>query len=101
MAKQNQSPGFIHNVFFWLKEEITEDQKKAFLKALKSLGEINTVCDLYTGTPAGTPRVVVDNTYDFALIVHLDDQVDPIHEAFAASQSHLWEKVQVFDVLIK
>jgi hypothetical protein len=108
MSHQDQIPGFIHNVFFWLKEETSEDEKVSFLKALKKLAEIKTVRSLYAGKPAGTPRNVVDNSYDFALIVHLDDkeghdayQVDPIHDAFAASQSHLWAKVQVFDVLTK
>ena len=108
MTTQNQTPGFIHNVFFWLKEEVTEAEKASFLTALKALGEINTVRALYTGTPAGTPRNVVDNSYDFSLIVHLDDteghdayQVDPIHDVFVEGQSHLWTKVQVYDVLTK
>lgn len=108
MANQDYTPGFIHNVFFWLKEGTSEAEKKTFLEALKSLGDINTVRSLYTGTTAGTPRAVVENSYDFALIVHLDNvdghdayQVDPIHDAFAASQSHLWAKVQVFDILTK
>jgi len=108
MATQNQTPGFIHNVFFWLKKGISEAEKTTFLKALKGLAVINTVRSLYAGSPAGTPRSVVDNSYDFSLIVHLDDaeghdayQVDPIHDAFVESQSHVWEKVQVFDVLTK
>ena len=108
MATQNQAPGFIHNVFFWLKEGTSEEEKTSFLKALKSLEEINSVRSLYTGTPAGTPRNVVDNSYDFALIVHLDDvkghdayQVDPIHDVFVEGQSHLWTRIQVYDVLVK
>ena len=108
MTTQNQTPGFIHNVFFWLKEEVTEAEKASFLTALKALGKINTVRALYTGTPAGTPRTVVDNSYDFSLIVHLDDteghdayQIDPIHDVFVEGQSHLWTKVQVYDVLTK
>ena len=108
MTTQNQTPGFIHNVFFWLKEGISENEKTSFLKALKTLGEINTVRALYTGTSAGTPRSVVDNSYDFSLIVHLDDveghdayQIDPIHDAFANGQNHLWTRVQIYDVLTK
>jgi Stress responsive A/B Barrel Domain len=108
MTGQTQSTGFIHNVFFWLKKGTSGKGKKSFLKALKGLAEIKTVHSLYAGKPAGTPRNVVDNSYDFALIVHFEDkeghdayQVDPIHDAFAASQSHLWTKVQVFDVLTK
>ena len=106
MPHQNQTPGFIHNVFFWLKEGISEEEKASFLIALKKLGEIKTVRTLFAGKPAGTPRNVVDNSYDFALIVHLDDveghdayQVDPIHDEFAATKNHLWTKVQVYDIL--
>ena len=108
MSHQDQTPGFIHNVFFWLKEGTSEEEKASFLIALKKLAEIKTVRSLFAGTPAGTPREVVDNSYDFSLIVHLDNveghdayQVDPIHDKFAATQKHLFAKVQVFDVLDK
>ena len=108
MTPQNHTPGFIHNVFFWLKEGIAEEERTSFLKALKRLEKIKTVRSLYVGTPAGPPRNVFDNSYDFAFVVHMDDtkghdayQVDPIHDAFAATQSHLWVKVQVYDVITK
>jgi len=108
MSHQVQMPGFIHNVFFWLKEGTSVEEKASFLIALRKLAEIKTVRSLFAGTPAGTPRNVVDNSYDFALIVHLDNveghdayQVDPIHDEFAATQSHLWTKVQIYDILNK
>ena len=108
MANQVNTPGFIHNVFFWLKEGTSQEERASFLKDLKRLSKINTVRSLFVGTPAGTPRNVVDNSYDFALIVHLDDakghdayQVDPIHDEFVAAQSKVWTKVQVYDILTK
>ena len=60
------------------------------------------------GTPAQTPdRPVVDNTYDCALTVVLNNleehdqyQDDPIHLEFIKNCSHLWEKVKIFDAQI-
>lgn len=108
MPNQALSSGFIHNVFFWLKETVSEPERTNFVKALNELEKIKTVRTLYVGTPAGTPRTVVDNSYDFALIIHFyntDDhdayQVDPLHDDFVATQSKVWKKVQVYDVKTK
>ncbi len=105
MANQEQKSGFIHNVFFWLKETASEPERTNFVKALKELAKIKTVRSLYVGTPAGTPRTVVDNSYDFALIIHFGNsqdhdayQVDPLHDDFVATQSKVWTKVQIYDV---
>ena len=60
----------------------------------------------YIGTPAGTDRSVVDNSYTYSLIVSFENkeqhdlyQEDPIHKQFIANAGHLWEKVQIFDSL--
>lgn len=106
MANQEQQPGFVHNVFFWLKETVSETERTTFVQELQRLAKIKTIQSLYVGTPAGTPRTVVDNSYDFALIIHFGNsedhdayQVDPLHDAFIATQSRVWTKVQIYDVL--
>ena len=95
---------FVHNVYFWLKEGITAEEEKAFLTGLVSLKGIESIGQFYYGPPAGTPRDVVDNSYDYALSIHFNDkaaqdayQVDPTHLAFVEKLADSWRKVQVYD----
>ncbi len=95
---------FVHNVYFWLKEGITAEEEKAFLTGLLSLKGIESIGEFYYGPPAGTPRDVVDNSYDYALSIHFKDkaaqdayQVDPVHLAFVEKLADSWRKVQVYD----
>ncbi len=106
ISDQSTEPGFIHTVFFWLKEDATEAEHKAFLQALEIMKTIETIKKATIGRPANTPREVVDNSYDYAWIVHFKNaedqdayQVDPVHKAFVEAQSHIWTKVQVYDTL--
>ncbi|MEM1121802.1 MAG: Dabb family protein [Bacteroidota bacterium] len=100
---------FIHTVFFWMKEGITDEQKADFVK--NGLGEMKKCPQLYkvfSGPPAGTPREVVDNSYDYAWICHFKSKADqdayqtePIHVKFVEDYKDLWERVQVYDNLVK
>lgn len=101
---------FVHTVFFWMKEGVTDEQKAAFAKdGLGALSKINSIYKFYAGPPAMTPREdVVDNSYSFALICHFKTpedqdkyQVDPIHLKFIEDYKHLWEKVIVYDNLVE
>ncbi len=101
MAKQ-----FIHIVYFWLNQDLTQESLRSFEKGLKSLGTISTVKSFSWGTPADTPRDVVDNSYDYAIIVLLEDvvghdayQEDPIHLRFIQDHNDKWTRVQVYDTL--
>lgn len=103
-----QKPHFIHTVFFWLKEGTTEAQKVAFEEGLSSLAEIKCSLSSYFGPPAGTPREIVDNSYDYALNVNFDSvanhdayQGDPIHHEFIAAHKDIWKRVQVFDNFVQ
>lgn len=103
--KANYMPGLIHNVFFWLREDLTEEERAAFLEGVKSLGTVNTVRAIYIGPPAPTEeRGVVDNSFSYALLVHFDDlegqnayQIDPIHLRFVEDHQDKWTKVTVYD----
>lgn len=111
MLKDTQAvqPGLIHSVFFWLKEDLTEEEQKAFLAGVESLREISAIGNMYVGPVAPTEaRGVVDNSYNIALIVHFDDvagqdayQVDPIHLKFVDEQQDKWTKVIVYDNLVE
>jgi len=60
----------------------------------------------HVGRPAGTPREVVDNSYDYCLIVTFDDavsheayQTEPAHDRFREINDRFTERVQIFDSL--
>lgn len=98
-------PGLIHTVFFWLRPELSESERAAFMEGVRSLGAIKSIRGFYVGPPAPTPaRDVIDTTYSVALIVHFDDvageeayQVDPIHLAFVENNKQYWSRVRVYD----
>ena len=101
-------PGFIHTVFFWMKDDISLKERSFFEEGLEKLSEIESIQKVYWGPPAMTPRDVVDNSYDYAFIVHFKDahahdayQVDQIHLDFIEASKHLWEDVQVYDNLVR
>ena len=68
---------------------------------------VPSVPRLEVGTPAGTPREVVDNSYAVALLVEFVDQaghnlydVHPEHLKFIKECEHLGTRVQIDDSLI-
>jgi hypothetical protein len=95
----------VHTVFFWLKADLSEEEKQEFNDGVESLISIESAEQVVIGTPAATTkRPVVDDTYDCALTVILKDipshdlyQDDPIHHKFIADCNHLWERVQIYD----
>ena len=78
---------FVHSVYFWLKDDVSAESRDTFITVLRGLEQIKSVQALELGVAAGTPRAVVDNSYDVALLVYFDDvaghdlyQADPIHK---------------------
>ena len=106
-AKTDQT-AFIHTVFFWMKKGVTEEEKTNFMKkGMTDLSKVPSIYKVYYGPAADTPREVVDNSYDAALVVHFKNsadhdkyQDDPIHLKFIEDYKHLWDKVQVYDNLL-
>ncbi len=97
---------FIHSVYFWLKDDLTNAQLEQYRAGLKALTTIGTVTFSYVGAPAGTPREVVDNSYSHVLIVGFADkaghdayQDDPIHDAFRNDCGTFWDRVQIYDAI--
>ena len=105
LAAASEQTAFIHTVYFWMKEDVTAEQKADFVaNGMKKLAKAPTLHKVYFGPPAGTDREVVDNSYDFAWICHFKNaadqdayQVEPIHLKFVEDYQHLWERVQVYD----
>ena len=102
-----ESPGFIHAVYFWLKKDNPELLKEFKTEGLPQLAKIPSIQSVAWGPPAGTPREVVDNSYDLAWIVNFatvedqdEYQVDPLHLEFVEKYKSLFEKVQVYDNIV-
>ncbi len=101
------SGALMHHVFFWLKEPANESHKKQLVQALNELLKVKTIKMSHIGFPAGTEsRDVVDHSYSVSFLVMFDNQadqdayqVDPIHLNFVEKNSHLWNKVIVYDSL--
>lgn len=95
----------VHHVFFWLKEPKNEAHKKQLVNALHELLKVKTIKMSHIGFPAGTEsRDVVDHSYSVSYMVMFDNQadqdayqIDPIHTKFVDENSHLWNKVIVYD----
>ena len=95
---------FVHTVFFWLKKELSEEQRKAFFKGADTLTTIKPNVLIATGTPASTDRPIIDRSYDYGLTCifeSLEDhdkyQVDPVHLKFVENHANDWEKVLIYD----
>lgn len=95
-----------HHVLFWLKADTTEDQKSAFREGLESLRGVESVGEMYIGTPAPISRAVVDTTYTFSLNIIFKDleahdvyQVHPLHKAFLEEFRVLFDKVVIYDAM--
>jgi carbonic anhydrase len=99
--------GFVHVVYFWLKEGVTDAQRNRLVDDCKTyLGAVETVNHIEVGIPAGTERSVVDNSYGVCLILHFEDKAG--HDYYQKAEKHLrfiernqeiWDRVQVYDMI--
>lgn len=93
-----------HHVLFWLKADITPEQKIAFRNSLETLKDIEVVDLFQVGTPAPIERAVVDTTYTFSLLISFEDleahnvyQAHALHQAFLDEFKIFFEKVVIYD----
>ena len=95
----------VHTVFFWLKDDISAEDKNGFADQVQTLATIPSAEAVYVGTPSPTAdRPVIDSSYDVSLTVILKDipshdiyQEHQIHLDFLKNNSHKWAKVLVYD----
>ena len=67
----------IHNVYFWLKQDLDRAAVDAFEQGLAELAGDPEIKSGYFGRPAGTERDVVENSYDYGLVFLFEDRADP------------------------
>jgi hypothetical protein len=98
----------IHQVFFWLRDPQSENDRVKLIAGLKTLKQVKTIKQMHIGIPAPTEqRGVVDNSYSVSELMFFEDlegqaayQEDPIHQQFVKDCSSLWTKVVVYDSMI-
>ena len=103
MEKKN----VVHQVFFWLKNPTSTEDRDKLVEGLKTLGGIPLIKELYVGVPAATEkRDVVDASWQVSELMFFEDleaqanyQQHALHQAFIKNCSHLWEKVAVYDAM--
>lgn len=95
-----------HLALFWLANPESLADRDALVTGVRTLAAIPQVRSLHVGVPAPTEaRDVVDHSYAVSEAMVFDSiadqdayQVHPIHQAFIASCSHLWDRVVVYDM---
>jgi hypothetical protein len=94
---------FVHAVYFWLRPDLTDDERARFAANLQTLATIPSK-GCYIGTPSSTDRPVIDRTYTWALVLLFADlaehdayQVHPVHQQFVAENKALWASVKIYD----
>jgi hypothetical protein len=95
---------FVHAVYFWLKDGLSNADKDAFVSGVTSLAAIESVRHGHVGVPADTNRPIIDRSYSYALVLFFDDkaahdayQTHPVHDRFREQCSTLWRKVLIYD----
>jgi hypothetical protein len=105
-TSDNLKTGFVHTVFFWLKNPENAADKAQLKAGLHSIAAIDVIKTAYIGEPATTNRGVIDTSYALSLTFIFDNKEDqdvyqthPIHLAFVEACKHLWERVVVYDAV--
>lgn len=95
----------IHHVYFWLKENLSPEDREKFVQELQAMQQIDYLKMAHIGVPAPTEeRAVIDSSYSYSWLTIFDSQhdhdvyqKDPVHLKFIENCSSLWERVVVYD----
>ncbi len=96
---------FVHNVYFWLKNPDNKQDRADFEASLKKFLQSSKYAKThFIGTPAKTPREVVDNSWTYSMVLTFPSkeiqnkyQDEDVHHVFIEESEDLWERVQVYD----
>ncbi len=101
-----KNDGFIHHVFFWLKNPGNKNDLQQLIDGLNQLSNASTIKDFHIGKPADTNRDVIDTSWSVSWLLLFDNkedqdiyQTDSVHLKFIKDCSHLWNKVLVYDTV--
>lgn len=98
---------FAHNVYFWLKNPDSAEDRAKFETSLKKfLGSSKYAKTGFIGAPPKATRDVVDGSFTYTMVVTFDSaasqeayQTEDVHLTFIEESSSLWNKVIVYDAI--
>lgn len=97
---------FVHHVFFWLKDGLSEADIQKFETGVRSLLSIPSVKFGDVGKPAATNRPIIERSYSYSLLTVFDNKeghdayqppASTVHQQFVDQCQHLWERVLIYD----
>ncbi|HLR91266.1 MAG TPA: Dabb family protein [Balneolaceae bacterium] len=104
---QTETSGYMlqHNVYFYLNENVSEQEKSEFEEGLRKITAIESIHKFELGIPGATAeRDVTDHSYAYAIFSWFTSLEDyktydehPVHLEFIDSFNHLWADVKVYD----
>lgn len=95
-----------HTVYFWLKDDLSSEQRSLFEAELLRLPQISYLASGFVGTPAKTEeRSVTDHSFDYSLILEFKTMADhehyqgpcPDHQRFVKTCKPFFAEVIVYD----
>lgn len=94
-----------HTVYFYLNEDVTEEEKQQFEDGLEELLSIEEVFKSEIGVPGSTPeRDVTDHSFGYSIFTWFETMENynvyaehPVHMDFIDKYQHLWADVKVYD----
>jgi len=96
-----------HNVYFYLKEDVTAEQKQEFEEALKELMNIPQIHKYEMGIPGLEEEENDDQQFAYSFFTWFKTMEDyngyaehPDHLAFIDAYSNLWADIKVYDTKI-
>lgn len=101
-----QTTGMLqHTVYFYLNDDVSEEQALEFENGLKELLEISSIYKSELGVPGDTAeRDVTDHSFAYSIFTWFENLEDyktydehPDHIEFIDTYNHLWADVKVYD----
>ena len=98
----------IHNAHFWLKKNLTPEDRITFEEEVRRLAQISYLERGFAGRPAPTEeRPVTDHSFDYATSLHFKTMADhefyqkecKDHARFVSRCRAFFDRVIVYDVL--
>jgi len=94
-----------HTVYFYMNDDVTEQQRMDFESGLKELLEIESIYKSELGVPGDTEsRDVTDHSFGYSIFTWFETMEDyktydehPDHLEFVDTYNSLWADVKVYD----